>query len=288
MSLRDRGTTGGPLEPVNLADVDDGVQVPVIIAPGTLFINSDFWFEIARGNVIGMKVYTVPGRSDGVSMTDLEDVSQVPATTILPNPGGIQLEVVSSSPNDTAAGSGVQSVDIHYLDTTGLEQEETVTMNGVTPVNTVATDIDIVQWIHTCTIGTAGGVSDGNISLRDTTGVTAFEYIAAGGNQSLSARYTIPTAKTGFILGWEASGITKRIDFRLRATVDRFDRSLTPDVFLFQDAVVLQDSTSGWRPFKTPLKIPASGMVKVSAISAAAGGDAGTSFDILIIDDGVL
>lgn len=37
MALRDRGTRGGPLEPVIIADVEDGVQVPVIVAPGTDF-----------------------------------------------------------------------------------------------------------------------------------------------------------------------------------------------------------------------------------------------------------
>lgn len=298
MPLRDRPTRPGPLEPVILADIDDGViaqvniagidagvQVPVIIAPGTLWIPSDFYLEISRGNVTGMKLYSIPGRSDSVSTIALEDISQVPATTILPNPGGVQLELVSSSGNDTAAGSGVQSVDIHYLDSAGVEQEETIIMAGAVPVLTVGTDLDVIQWIHTRTIGTVGGVAAGNISLRDVGGGTVYEYIAAGGNQSLTCRYTVPAAKTGFVLGWEASGITKRIDFRLRATVERFDRTLTPDVFLFQDAVVLQDSPSGWRPFKTPPLIPASGVAKVSAVSAAAGGDAGASFDILLIDN---
>lgn len=301
MSLTNRPTRGGPLDPVilaaiadgvvaqvNIAGIGSGVEIPVIIAPDTLFIPRDFYLEIQRGNVAGMKVYTIPGRSDEVSQTALEDITQIPGVTILPRPGGIQLEIISTSANDTAAGSGVQSIDIHYLDPASVEQEETCPTNGLVAQITAKNDFADIQWMHTRTIGTVGGVAAGNISLRGVGGGTIYEYIQAGGNQSLTCRYVVPTAKTGYILGWEASAITKRIDFRLRATVERFDRTLVPDVFLFQDAVVLQDAPSAWRPFKSAHSIPASGVVKVSGISAAAGGDAGASFDILIIDDGIL
>ncbi len=298
MLLKDRGTRAGYLDPVILADivegvvaqvniagVGSGVEIPVIIAPGTLWIPSDFYLEISRGNVAGMKIFSIPGQSDEISQTALEDITQIPATTILPNPGGIQLELVSSSALDTAAGANVQSVDVHYLDTTGVEQEETISTAGLVPVVTSATDIDIIQWMHTRAIGTPGQVAAGNISLRDVGGGTVYEYIQAGGNQSLTCRYTVPTGKTGFLLGWAASAITKEIDFRLRATVERFDRSLIPDVFLFQDAIVLQDAPSSWRPFRGPNKIPETGVVKASGISTAAGGNGATSFDILLIDE---
>jgi hypothetical protein len=246
----------------------------------------DWGVEVARGNTAGMRVFTIPGRKNSISTTVLDDITQVPATTVLPDPGGIQMEVVSSSANDAAAGTGAQSVDIHYLDSVGVEQEETVTMDGLTPVNTVGLDFDKIQWMHTKTVGAnVNGVAVGNISLRDTTGATTYEYIGAGGNQSLSCRYHVPTGYTGFILGWDASGITKEVDLRLRATVERFDRTLVPGVFLFQDAIVLNDATSGWQPFKVPPLIPAGATVKISGISAAAGGDAGASFDVLLIAD---
>lgn len=37
MPLRDRSTRTGPLEPVIIADIEDGVQIPIIVAPGTEF-----------------------------------------------------------------------------------------------------------------------------------------------------------------------------------------------------------------------------------------------------------
>ena len=193
-NLSDRSTRAGPLDPVILADVDRGVQVPVITAPGTLFIPRDFYLEIQRGNILGMKIYTIPGRSDGVSQTALEDITQIPGVTVLPRPGGIQLEIISTSANDDVGGSGVQSVDIHYLDPAGVEQEETCPTNGLVAQLTVKSDFADIQWMHTRAIGTVGGVAAGNISLRGVGGGTVFEYIKAGGNQSLTCRYVVPTA----------------------------------------------------------------------------------------------
>ena len=245
---------------------------------------TDFLFEIARGSIPGIRMFSIPGRKDALSNTALDDLTQIPGTIVVPSPGGIQLELVSSSGNDAAAGTGIQTIDIHYLDTNGDEQAETLTLDGLTPVNTIATNINYIQWIHANSVGT-GGVAAGNISLRDTSGGVVYEYITSGGNQSLSAKYKVPNGHTGYVVGWQASGITKKIDVRLRATVERFDRSLVPGVFLFQDIFVLNDSISGWTPFVVPLKMPAGAEIKLSAISSAAGCDGAGQFDIMIVAD---
>ncbi|KKK59985.1 hypothetical protein LCGC14_3028910, partial [marine sediment metagenome] len=74
--------------------------------------------RVAQGKVLGTKVYIIPGRKDGISATVLDDITQVPNTTVLPNPGGIQLEVVSSSDSDDGdpVGTGTRTLDLHYLD----------------------------------------------------------------------------------------------------------------------------------------------------------------------------
>lgn len=269
---------------VNTGEGPDGVFRNVKTNVEGAMSVTNFLVEVSRGNIPGMKLYNIPGRKDGISATVLDDLTQIPATTVAPEPGGIQLQVVSSSPNDASGNTGIRELDIHYLDTAGIEQEEMITMDGQTPVNTVATDIDFVQWTHARAVG-ANGVAVGNISISDTTPTVVYEYILAGGNQSLSGRFKVPVDKTGFVMGWKSSGIIKEIDLRLRATVERFDRSLLPGVFLFQDAEVLNDSTSGWMPFDAPLRMPSLAVVKISAISKAAGGDAGGAFTILLIDN---
>lgn len=273
--------------PVEFTDINHRrVGNQISVATGEAIPVTDPGLEIARGNVAGQVAYSIVGRKDGVSQTVLDDISQIPTTTVIPDPGGIQMEVVSSSPNDANGGTGINSVVVHYLDSAGDEQEETILMNGVTPVNTVSIDFNKIQWMHAKTVGgITGKIAAGNISLRDTAGVTTYEYIAAGGNQSLSCRYHIPTGKTGFIQGWIATAIEKQVDFRLRATVDKSDMSLLADVFLFQDAAVLQNTSSSWRPFPVPKEIPAGATIKVSGLSSAAGGNAGVSFDVLLIDN---
>lgn len=249
-------------------------------------ITKDFLLQVAQGNVLGHKMFSIPGRQDGLSTTILDDLTQVPTTTILPDPDGIQMEVVSSDADDTVAGAGAQQVLIQYLDTAGAEQSEIVDLDGVNPVNTVATDIDKIQWMSVERLGGgANKTAQGNIDLRDTGGAVIYERIAVGGNQSLSARYHIPIAKTGYLLGWQSSAVAKAIDFRLRATIRRIDRTLISGVFLFQDAIVLDVGSSGWIPFDAPKRCPAGSTIKISGLSTAAGGDGGGQFDILVIDD---
>lgn len=251
------------------------------------FGSTDWLVEVARGRVEGAKVYVIVGRKDEISSTVLDDISQIPSTTVIPDPGGTQLEVVSSSGDDDGSpvGSGIRTLDLHYLDTPGDEQEETITMNGVTAVTTVATDISDIQWMHAKTVG-AGGVAAGNIALRTVGGAGIdYEYISAGGDQSLGCHYHVPNGKIGYLLGWHCTAITKQIDFRLRATVERFDRTLLPGVFLFQDVMVLNDGSSPWVDLRGQGPLPAGATIKVSGLSAAAGGNAGAMFKILLIDN---
>jgi len=247
---------------------------------------TDFLFEVARRNISGIKMYSIPGRKDTVSTTVLDDLTEVPATTVLGSPGGVQLEVVSSNAADDGApvGTGVRTLEFHYLDSSNAEQSETVIMNGTTAVTTSATDITFIQWAHTKSVG-SNGVAVGNISIRGLGAGTVFEYVTAGGNQSLSGRYKVPAGKKGYVVGWQASGITKKVDLRLRATVERYDRALIPGIFLFQDILVLDNATSGYIPFYVPLLMPAGAEIKLSAKSGAAGGDAAGQFDIILIDD---
>jgi hypothetical protein len=242
-----------------------------------------FLLRVARGQVPGMKTYVIAGSKDGISSSVLDDLTQIPGTTVAPIPGGIQLEVVSNSGNDTSTGTGARTVELHYLDGSGLEQSEIIIMNGAAAVATSATDIENVQWLHVKTKGSLD-TSAGNISLQGVGAGTVYEYIAAGGNQSLSARYTVPSDKKGYLFGWRSSAIVRQVDFRIRATAEREDRALIPGVFLFQDTAKLIDAPSGFIDLPW-LEIPPLGCIKISGISKAAGGNGGGSFQILLVDN---
>lgn len=86
-----------------------------------------------------------------------------------------QLEVVSTSAADTAAGTGARTVLVSGLDANWLPISETVTLNGTTPVTTVNSYLR-VNLFTTVTSG-SGKVNAGDLTLR---------VVAAGSVQSVA------------------------------------------------------------------------------------------------------
>jgi len=86
-------------------------------------------------------------------------------TTYVEPTAQAQRSLVSSSAADAAAGTGARQVEITYVNNAMTGQfTETVTLNGVTPVNTVATDIRFIQKMKVMSVG-SGGQNAGTISL---------------------------------------------------------------------------------------------------------------------------
>jgi len=81
----------------------------------------------------------------------------------------VQRSVSSANAADAAAGTGARTVKITYFDNTGTGPlTETLTLNGVTPVNTVSTTIRFVEKIEVVTAG-SGGANAGVITLFGST-----------------------------------------------------------------------------------------------------------------------
>ena len=87
----------------------------------------------------------------------------------------MQMQVVSSSVNDAAAGSGAQEVDILYLPSAWSDEYswETIVLNGTTSVNTIATDIYRIEDFFV----SKGESADGNITLKDIGAVNTYAQI---------------------------------------------------------------------------------------------------------------
>jgi len=177
-----------------------------------------------------------------------------------------QMTINSTSANDTLAGTGIQKVMIHYLDANYAVQSETVTMNGIAAVNTVATNILRINSIHAVQVGT-GNVSAGNLALTNTARTITYGFIQAGSNTARQAVYTVPAGVTGYISHWQASSGSSGAHFcqtTLRATTH--DGVLWPGVFLVQDETGTQNGGQVMN-FPIPIPIPAMADVKLSAIS---------------------
>jgi hypothetical protein len=123
------------------------------------------------------------------NLTSVARVSNFPASPQ-------QMQVVSTSPNDTFNGTGAQQVTIDYLteptSIVGFKRfSEDIILNGTTPVNTLATNISRIEKLRVSRTGLTA-VSQGDVSLSSVGGATVFELIPAGENISRTAVHFVP------------------------------------------------------------------------------------------------
>jgi hypothetical protein len=111
------------------------------------------------------------------------------------------LNVVSGSTADAPAGTGARTLRVEGLDSTGAYVEETVTLNGTTPVVTSSTWLRVLR-AFILTAGT-GGTNAGAITVKhNVTTANIFTVIEAGRGQMSAAAVTVPVSRTGKITSW--------------------------------------------------------------------------------------
>lgn len=139
------------------------------------------------------------GRVAGVSANTFTAVRQ---TTYVEQTINAQRSIVSTSANDSAAGTGARQVRITYLDATAAGPfTEILTLNGLTAVNTVNTNICFIERIDVISVG-SNGSNVGTLNLYTATGATGVIFAAigvgalatgVGDNQTLYAHHYVPT-----------------------------------------------------------------------------------------------
>jgi len=261
----------------------------------TLALANSDQLLIARGLIDGISIMSAMGEFesgnvdvDGEDVCRWEDVSG-PARLPTPAAAGEQMTVVSDEADDDNGNSpqvGALTIRIHYLDDTGAEQTEDVTLNGTAGVDTVATNIRFVQDMYTLTVG-SNGVAVGNITIIRKGGAIAtdlYNLIAAGGNKSLVPHRMVPLAKTLYLQSWhcEQSTAGKRAAFRIRST-DMYG-VLIPGVFCFKDTAYIGQGSSGRQELHGTL-VPALSIVKVSQWSDTTGTEGSSGWWGFLVDN---
>jgi hypothetical protein len=143
------------------------------------------------------------GRATGYVATSATSGVAIRATTYAPQGVNAQRSFKSSSANDSAAGSGAQTITVNYLNTSFQLKQDTITLNGTTAVNSNQTDIAFVESLVVATVGTQGGGNAGTISMYTSTsgGGTVWASIAPSDNMTYWAAHYVPTGVTCYILG---------------------------------------------------------------------------------------
>lgn len=124
---------------------------------------------------------STPGTAQGkVLIGTAGTYSVVRATTYVEQTTQAQRSIVSSSASDSSAGTGARQVKITYYDATCTGPfYETVTMNGTTAVNTVATDICFIERMDVVSVG-SNSYNVGTLSLYTGTGATGTIFATIG------------------------------------------------------------------------------------------------------------
>ncbi len=211
------------------------------------------------------------------------DLWEPGGTYAFPPLTGIQMQIVSTNAQDSAAGTGVRTVHFHYLDVNFREQLQIITLNGITPVLTAATNIIRVNKFHSLTNGTFGAGAAGTISVQSVGGAITYHQMNTPFNVGLQTIYTVPVTSyygipitnffiTGFNCSSGSTGTTRYTRFFLRTTSDQFEPdkgTYQAGVFLIQSVVGTLNSTENIN-FKVPVKVTPKTDIKVSAISDSA------------------
>lgn len=146
--------------------------------------------DVARGKVPGATVFGAYGKH--VATGAESGILWPGGVYTLPPAAGVQMSIVSSSPNDTAAGTGIRTLEIHCLLDDLTEYDETIVLNGTTPVLTVATNIRFIQCQHMVTYGTLKAAAG---TITASFGGQVFSEIAAGAVRCSSSMRMVPAGK---------------------------------------------------------------------------------------------
>ena len=120
----------------------------------------------------------------------------------IPPATGYQMEIVSTSTEDSAAGTGIRTMEMHYLDVDLEPQAIEVALDGTNIVQiSTPKNIRFVQCLHLLTAGTLRSAV-GNISVTET-GVPAqpYSYISIGDNRCSSSARMVPAGKRCLVYG---------------------------------------------------------------------------------------
>jgi hypothetical protein len=150
------------------------------------------------------QISPLPSTGSGFSFGEITTtaITQVPveSTTYTETTTNSTMTLVSSSANDTAAGTGARSVSVTYLDQnmTG-PSTVTVNLNGTTAVP-VTGSMCYIEKMVVATVG-SGASNAGTITLKTGGGATVGT-IAIGVNRTLWAHHYTPQGKTSYISGF--------------------------------------------------------------------------------------
>lgn len=255
---------------------------------------TDPLLEISKGTVPGHSAINKFGRNpdcDPASSTtavpvgrDIWDGGVAGAAAWVPPTAARTHAIASSDDEDGGAGTdtGALTMRVFGLDSAYALQQEDVTLNGTSNVNTANT-YTMIHRMYVLTAGSAGR-NLGNITATAATDGTVTAQITIDMNQTLMAIYQIPAGKKGYMNHWrgdlnKTGGATKFADFALMSKDDGAVWRVRETTSVGSDG-----STHFAIDITPPKVLAAKTIVKIVADPSAVAQDIGAGFDIILVD----
>lgn len=196
------------------------------------------------------------------------------------------MEAVSSSANDTAAGTGARTIRVTGIGTLDTAITEDVTLNGATPVALVST-YKAINSVKVLTAG-SGLANAGNIDIRTVSGATVKNQISSGASmlgKSTSFLYTIPKSNVGLLssINVTVSGATGVVQVYL-LTKDSNGISFGEGEINLGISNTSINEGKGTIEFQNGLLIPEKTLIELRAITGAGAGILSAQAQLLVFD----
>lgn len=194
--------------------------------------------------------------------------------TFMTSPSTLSLS--STSIKDASAGDGARTIQIYGHTSDNIEQDETLTLNGVTPVYTATKYLRVHRMIVRS--GGSDAANDGTIyagtGAVGTSGVPANKFAAmlAGENQTLMALWTVPAGKIAYMEDFYAATDSKK------ATAVRLKVRPPGEVFQTRKIILLDNNTEQIKLHEKPIGEKTD--IKITAMASGGGGDVSAGFNL--------
>ena len=246
--------------------------------------NGDFGLNVQRGLVAGVSAVHTFGRAPIINTAD-------GFVTVWDGAGiykGLEpttedfVTIVSDNVNDSIAGTGARVVVLIGLDVNFIQQTETISMNGLTPVTSTLKYLRMTTSI--VTQAGSNGFNEGDIIVAQQTDPTIeFTHIEIGNNRSLNSAYTIPSGKVGYISSGFATLSKKQGSVCEVKVLSRIQGS----VFQIAEWFSLHSQGSSYiqRPFNIPLVgLPSGADIAILANTDTNGVAVSAGLEIFLVD----
>ena len=257
--------------------------------------NTDFFLEVAKGNIAGHSHINKYGRSsnadtgvptdvwDRANPTDDQDIWIAPTTARIH-------DIVSTSSSDDGSPVGVGARTIRLCGLTGwnaAEVSEVITLNGLSSVATSNSYVIIYRMEVLTKGGTA--VNVGTITATAQVDGTVTAQINANGGQTQMAILGIPSTQIAYLTqfystGNQGAGSRGNADMSLLVNPEP-DNELLNYIVKNTRGLVDAGTSNTIHSFIPYFKIPGPAIIKVQVIGSVNNMDISAGFDVFLVDN---